>query len=63
MPDRIAAHRTNGRPFDDVFYIGTRDNQRLALERALIRAIKPAQNRIHRTRRENRPNSNVEAAS
>jgi hypothetical protein len=45
MPERVAGHRTNGRPFDDVFYIGTRSDQRLALEQVLIRAIKPAQNR------------------
>jgi hypothetical protein len=49
MPNRVAEHRTNGRPFDDVFYIATHSDQRLALERTLIRAINPPQNRAHRT--------------
>jgi hypothetical protein len=50
MPARVAGHRANGRPFDDVFYIGTHSGQRVALERILIRAINPPQNRKHRPR-------------
>jgi hypothetical protein len=49
MPNRVAGHRTNGRPFDQVFYIATMANQREALERTLIKAINPAQNRAHRS--------------
>ena len=45
MPTRVATHRTNGRPFDQVFYIATKANERDALERVLIRAINPPQNR------------------
>jgi hypothetical protein len=50
MPKRVAAHRTNGRPFDQVFYIGTMSDEREVLERTLIRAINPPQNRAHRYR-------------
>ena len=49
MPKRVADHRGNGRPFDQVFYIATRANQREALERTLIRTINPPQNRMHRS--------------
>jgi hypothetical protein len=49
MPNRVAAHRTNGRPFDQVFYIATRANQRAVLERSLINAMHPSQNRAHRS--------------
>jgi hypothetical protein len=49
MPNRVADHRSNGRPFDQVFYIATRANQREALERTLIKAINPLQNRMHRS--------------
>jgi hypothetical protein len=45
MPSRVATHRINGRPFDQAFYIGTRPEDRIALERALIDALKPPQNR------------------
>lgn len=48
MPNRVAAHRTNGRPFDQVFYIATKANQRKPLERALINALHPTQNKVHR---------------
>jgi hypothetical protein len=48
MPERVAAHRNHGRPFDQVFYIATAANQRVALERILIKAIDPPQNRAHR---------------
>jgi hypothetical protein len=48
MPIRVAAHKTNGRPFDQVFYIATSARQREVLERLLIRAIDPPQNRQHR---------------
>ena len=30
MPNRVAAHRRNGRPFDKVFYIATKANERIA---------------------------------
>jgi hypothetical protein len=36
MPKRVAGHRSNGRPFDQVFYIATLAIQREALERILI---------------------------
>jgi hypothetical protein len=49
MPERVAAHRSNGRPFDQVYYIATTANQRAGLERILIRAINPPGNRRHRT--------------
>lgn len=48
MPNRVAEHRSNGRPFDQVFYIGTLSDQRGALERTLIKAINPSQNKAHR---------------
>jgi len=47
-PVRVAAHRTNGRPFDQVFYIATEAHESIALEKTLIRAIKPRQKRTHR---------------
>jgi hypothetical protein len=47
MPKRVAEHRSNCRPFDQAFYIATIANQREALERVLIRAINPSQNRQH----------------
>jgi hypothetical protein len=49
MPNRAQEHRTNGRPFDEVFYIATHANRRKALERALIRAFNPPQNSRYRT--------------
>jgi hypothetical protein len=49
MPERVAAHRSNGRPFDQAYYIATTANQRAGLERILIRAINPSGNRAHRT--------------
>ncbi|MBA4033549.1 MAG: hypothetical protein C0480_02940 [Bradyrhizobium sp.] len=49
MPNRVAGHRTNGRPFDQVFYIATKANQREQLERTLIKALHPSQNTRHRT--------------
>jgi hypothetical protein len=52
MPKRIAAHRVNGRPFDQVFYIATSARQREGLERLLIRAINPPQNRQHRNKQD-----------
>jgi hypothetical protein len=48
MPKRVAAHRVNGRPFDQAYYIATMANQRANLERILIRAINPTGNRAHR---------------
>jgi predicted GIY-YIG superfamily endonuclease len=52
MPRRVAAHRSGCRPFDQVFYIPTKANQYEALERVLIKAINPEQNRAHRSFRE-----------
>lgn len=49
MPERVAGHQANGRPFDQVFYIATKANQREMLERILIRAIDPLQNKVHRS--------------
>jgi hypothetical protein len=49
MPNRVADHRSNGRPFDQVFYIATRANERERLEVTLIKAIDPSQNRMHRS--------------
>jgi hypothetical protein len=52
MPKRVAGHQSNGRPFDQVYYIATAANQRAALERILIQAINPSQNRqslVHQT--------------
>ena len=48
MPKRVAEHRTNGRVFDQAFYIATTAKQRETLERILIRELGPAQNRGHR---------------
>jgi hypothetical protein len=45
MPTRVATHRANGRPFDQAYYIETRDGDRLALEALLIRLLRPKQNR------------------
>ena len=50
MPRRVAGHRANGRPFDQVFYIATKADQREALERTLIRQINPKQNRQGRSK-------------
>ena len=48
MPNRVAEHRTNGRVFDQAYYIGTEANQRKQLEATLIKAINPSQNSVHR---------------
>jgi len=45
MPERVNAHRRNGRPFDRVVYIPTAADEREVLEQILIRAINPPQNR------------------
>jgi hypothetical protein len=45
MPIRIAAHRDNGRPFDRAVFIPTTMSERGNLERMLIRALRPTQNR------------------
>jgi predicted GIY-YIG superfamily endonuclease len=45
MQRRVANHRTNGRPFDDVFYIAADESKRAKLEAALIKSISPPQNR------------------
>src|SRR5262249_55186972 len=36
MPQRVADHQKNGRPFDQAFFIATKANQREALEQVLI---------------------------
>jgi hypothetical protein len=46
MPKRVVEHRKNGRPFDQAFFIGTREKERGPLEALLIRSIRPRQNRI-----------------
>ncbi|NEV77915.1 hypothetical protein DYI24_12795 [Rhodopseudomonas sp. BR0C11] len=48
MPARVARHRQNGRPFDQVFYIGTTEKERLKLEAELIRSLDPTQNKVGR---------------
>jgi hypothetical protein len=50
MPARVANHRTNGRAFDQVFYIPTKARDRGNLERVLIQAINPIQNRVGKKR-------------
>lgn len=50
MPNRVAGHRSNGRPFDRVFFIATAATQREMLERILINAIDPPQNTQYRCR-------------
>jgi hypothetical protein len=45
MHQRVIGHRSAGRPFDQVFYIGTKASERIALERMLIAALAPTQNR------------------
>jgi hypothetical protein len=44
MPARVAEHQRNGRQFDQWFYIGTKEGERLALETLLLRLIRPVQN-------------------
>lgn len=45
MPTRVKYHQSNGRPFDQVFYIATADEGRRALETQLIRRLRPKGNR------------------
>lgn len=52
MARRVLSHRTNGRDFDEVFYIGTKEDDRLRLETILIRAVKPRGNRTNGAKRE-----------
>ena len=44
MGERVEQHRNYHRPFDQVFFIPTTKEERAALERILIKAIKPKQN-------------------
>jgi hypothetical protein len=44
MPKRVAAHRSNGRQFDEAFYIATTARRRARLEQLLIRGLNPLQN-------------------
>lgn len=46
MPKRVASHDANGRPFDEVHYIETSPSKREDVERELIRAFQPPQNRL-----------------
>lgn len=48
MPQRVEEHRRNGRPFDQAFYIPTTADDRLPLERTLIRQLNPHQNQRRR---------------
>jgi hypothetical protein len=50
MPARVRGHQTNGRPFNAAFYIETERVERLPLERALIRALHPSQNRAAKSK-------------
>jgi hypothetical protein len=49
MPSRVADHQSNGRPFDEWFYIATEAKERGRLEAILIKAMHPTQNKVHRT--------------
>jgi hypothetical protein len=51
MPQRVAGHRSNGRPFERALYIATTAGEREALERILIHAIDPPQNWLGRDSR------------
>lgn len=42
---RIAEHRINGRAYDKAFYIYAEESERVELERALIRSLRPEQNK------------------
>ena len=45
MAEKLKRAHSNGRPFDQVFYIATTTRQRELLEATLIKAINPSQNR------------------
>ena len=45
MGQRVAAHRENGRKFDKAFYISASDAVRGVLETALLRSLRPADNK------------------
>lgn len=47
---RVAEHRINGRQFDKAFFVEADGDEREMLERALIKAITPSQNRRHNPR-------------
>jgi hypothetical protein len=42
MPNRVAKHRSNGRPFDHAFYIATNASQRGRLDRTRSSSPEPA---------------------
>ena len=48
MPNRVAEHRRNGRPFDEAHYIATKVDERERLEAILIRQMHPSQKTAHR---------------
>lgn len=51
MPERVADHRKNGREFDQVFYIETKEGERRALETLLIQRMRPTKNRAGKIRK------------
>ena len=63
MPARVVQHRVNGRPFDQVFYIQTTFREREYLERTLIGAINPSQNRAGKGRNSPAPPAGPSAQS
>lgn len=63
MPARVVQHRVNGRPFNQVFYIQTTFREREYLERTLIRAINPSQNRAGKGRNSPAPPAGPSAQS
>jgi excinuclease UvrABC nuclease subunit len=42
---RVLEHHQNGRPFDYVYAVATKEGEEINLERQLIMAIRPSQNR------------------
>ena len=63
MPQRVTEHRSNGRSFDRAFYIATIAGEREALERVMIRAIDPSQNRLGRRKVPSVHTATVEVAA
>jgi hypothetical protein len=58
MAARVSSHRANGRPFDQAFFIATKEEEREPLERLLIRSFRPRQNRTGLEHAGNAPVSN-----
>lgn len=59
MQKRVKKHRENGRPFDKAFFIAAAANERLALERTLIAAIKPPGNKDQKPNPDLQPHRSV----